>query len=80
MNPNVVYAGTTEGLWKTVDGGKIFKLISPPNFIVNDVMIDPRNASRVLVATDRNGVVASNDAGQTFRASVPATVIARSPA
>jgi photosystem II stability/assembly factor-like uncharacterized protein len=69
VNPNVVYAGTTEGLWKTVDGGKVFKLISPPNFIVNDVMIDPRNASRVLVATDRNGVVASNDAGQTFRAS-----------
>jgi len=69
VNPNVVYAGTTEGLWKTVDGGKIFKLISPPNFIVNDVMIDPRNASRVLVATDRNGVVASNDGGQTFRAS-----------
>jgi photosystem II stability/assembly factor-like uncharacterized protein len=69
VNPNVVYAGTTEGLWKTVDGGKIFKLISPANFIVNDVMIDPRNASRVLVATDRNGVVASNDAGQTFRAS-----------
>jgi len=69
VNPNVVYAGTTEGLWKTIDGGKTFKLISPPNFIVNDVMIDPRNASRVLVATDRNGVVASNDAGQTFRAS-----------
>lgn len=69
VNPNVVYAGTTEGLWKTSDGGKTFKLISPPNFIVNDVMIDPRNASRVLVATDRNGVVASNDGGQTFRAS-----------
>ena len=69
VNPNVVYAGTTEGLWKTLDGGKTFKLISPANFIVNDVMIDPRNASRVLVATDRYGVVASNDAGQTFRAS-----------
>lgn len=69
VNPNAVYAGTTEGLWKTVDGGKTFKLISPANFIVNDVMIDPRNASRVLVATDRYGVVASNDAGQTFRAS-----------
>jgi photosystem II stability/assembly factor-like uncharacterized protein len=69
VNANVVYAGTTEGLWKTVDGGKIFKLISPPNFIVNDVLIDPRNPSHLLVATDRNGVVASNDAGQTFRAS-----------
>ena len=69
VSANTVYAGTTEGLWKTVDGGKTFKLISPPNYIVNDVMIDPRNPSRVLVATDRLGVIASNDAGQTFRAS-----------
>jgi photosystem II stability/assembly factor-like uncharacterized protein len=69
VSANTVYAGTTEGLWKTVDGGKTFKLISPPNYIVNDVMIDPRNASHVLVATDRSGVMMSNDGGQTFRAS-----------
>lgn len=69
VNPNVVYAGTTEGLWKTIDGGKTFKRISPANFIVNDVFVDPRNPSKLLVATDRNGVVASNDGGQTFRAS-----------
>lgn len=69
VNANTVYAGTTEGLWKTVDGGKTFKLITPANFIVNDVLIDPRNASHLLVATDRNGVVVSNDAGQTFRSS-----------
>ena len=56
VNPNIVYAGTTEGLWKTVDGGKTFKLITPSNYIVNDVMIDPRNAAHVLVATDRSGV------------------------
>lgn len=69
VSPNIVYAGTTEGLWKTVDGGRTFKRISPANFIVNDVHIDPRNPSRLLIATDRNGVVASDDAGQTFRAS-----------
>jgi photosystem II stability/assembly factor-like uncharacterized protein len=61
-----VYAGTTEGLWKTVDGGKSFKLISPPNFILNDVLVDPRNSRRVLIATDRGGVFASDDAGANF--------------
>jgi photosystem II stability/assembly factor-like uncharacterized protein len=61
-----VYAGTTEGLWKTTDAGKSFKLISPQNFILNDVMVDPRNPRRVLIATDRGGVFASDDAGAAF--------------
>jgi photosystem II stability/assembly factor-like uncharacterized protein len=66
---NVVYAGTTEGLWKSTDGGTVFKRISPPNFILNDVMVDPRNSKRLLIATDRGGIFASEDAGQTFRPS-----------
>ena len=68
-NPDVVYAGTTEGLWKTVDAGKTFKRITPPNIIVNDVLVDPRRPSHILVATDRSGVLLSDDAGATFAAS-----------
>jgi hypothetical protein len=68
-DPNTVYAGTTEGLWKTTDGGKVFKLISPPNYILNDVMVDPRNTKRVLIATDRGGVFVSDDAGLSFHPS-----------
>ncbi len=66
---DTVYAGTTEGLWKTTDGGNVFKRISPPNFILNDVMVDPRNSKRLLIATDRGGIFASDDAGQTFHPS-----------
>jgi photosystem II stability/assembly factor-like uncharacterized protein len=66
VDMKTVYAGTTEGLWKTTDGGKSFKLISPQNFILNDVMVDPRNARRLLIATDRGGVFASDDAGAAF--------------
>ena len=66
---HVVYAGTTEGLWKTTDGGTTFKLISPPNYILNDVLVDPRDSRRVLIATDRGGVFASEDAGATFHPS-----------
>jgi photosystem II stability/assembly factor-like uncharacterized protein len=68
-NANTVYAGTTEGLWKTTDGGKVFKLTSPPDFILNDVLVDPRNSRRLLIATDRGGVFASDDAGQTLHPS-----------
>jgi photosystem II stability/assembly factor-like uncharacterized protein len=68
-NPATVYAGTTEGLWKTVDAGQDWQLISTPNIIVNDVLVDPGNSNRVLIATDRGGVLASEDGGHTFSSS-----------
>ena len=70
-NPNTVYAGTTEGLYKTLDGGKEWKRMTGPDVIVNDVYVDPKNAQHVLLATDRNGVLESDDAAFTFRASNP---------
>ena len=68
-NPAVVYAGTTEGLWKSVDEGKNWKRMSNPEVVVNDVLIDPRNSQRVLLATDRSGVLASDDSSVTFSTS-----------
>jgi photosystem II stability/assembly factor-like uncharacterized protein len=68
-NREVVYAGTTEGLYKTTDGGKIFKPMTGSDVIVNDVFVDPAAPNHVLLATDRGGVLASNDAGATFAAS-----------
>src|SRR5271166_5183844 len=60
-NENIIYAGTTEGLWKTVDLGKTWKRVSNPEVVVNDVLVDPRDSNRVLLATDRSGVLASTD-------------------
>jgi photosystem II stability/assembly factor-like uncharacterized protein len=68
-NRQIVYAGTTEGLYKTVNGGKTFTLMTDSDVVVNDVYVDPGNSSRVLLATDRGGVLASNDAGVTFTPS-----------
>ena len=68
-NSEVVYAGTTEGLWKTVDGGKSFHLMTSPSVVVNDIYLDPRNTSRVLLTTDRGGVLQSENAGTSFFAS-----------
>ena len=68
-NPNTVYAGTTEGLWKTLDSGKTWKRVSDPEVVVNDVLVDPRNSNRVLLATDRGGVLASDDGARTFTVS-----------
>jgi photosystem II stability/assembly factor-like uncharacterized protein len=62
----VVYAGTTEGLYKTMDGGKSFTRMTGPDVIVNDIFVDPRDSSHVLLATDRGGVLASSDSGANF--------------
>lgn len=68
-HPEVVYAGTTEGLWKTGDSGKTWRRVTGAATVVNDVLVDPRNSSRVLLATDRGGVLASDDGAMTFTAS-----------
>ena len=68
-NLQVVYAGTTEGLYKTENAGRTFTLMTGSDVIVNDVYVDPGNSNRVLLATDRGGVLMSDDAGVTFTPS-----------
>ena len=69
VNRNTVYAGTTEGLYKTEDGGEHWTRTTGPDVIVNDVYIDPRNPKHVLLATDRSGILASEDGGVGFQDS-----------
>jgi photosystem II stability/assembly factor-like uncharacterized protein len=66
---DTVYAGTTQGLYKTTNGGKSWQRTTPGDVIVNDVYVDPRNPQHVLLATDRSGVLASDDGGMTFTPS-----------
>ncbi len=69
VRSSIVYAGTTGGMWKTVDGGARWTLVTSPDVVVNDVLIDPRNPERVLIATDRGGVLASNDGFAKYQPS-----------
>jgi photosystem II stability/assembly factor-like uncharacterized protein len=64
-----VYAGTTEGLYRTLDGGQTWDRMTSSEVIINDVYVDPNNANHVLLATDRGGVLRSEDAATTFLAS-----------
>jgi photosystem II stability/assembly factor-like uncharacterized protein len=68
-NRNTVYAGTTEGLYKTLDGGTKWNRMTAPDVIVNDVYVDPKNPQHVLLATDRGGVLESDDSAASFKAS-----------
>ena len=66
QNLNIVFAGTTEGLFRTGDSGGVWQRTTGPEVIVNDVYVDPANTNRILLATDRGGVLASNDGGYSF--------------
>lgn len=63
----VFYAGTTEGLWKTASGGAEWRRLTPASLIVNDLLVDPSDASHLFLATDRAGVMESRDGGENFR-------------
>ena len=68
-NLDTVFAGTTEGLFRSTDAGKTWIRTTRPEVIVNDVEIDAENPKRMLIATDRGGVLASEDGGDTFHSS-----------
>ena len=63
---DTVYAGTTEGLYRTDDAGKLWTETTGSDVIVNDVYVDPTDPHNVLLATDRQGVLASDDGGTSF--------------
>jgi photosystem II stability/assembly factor-like uncharacterized protein len=64
-----VYAGTTEGLYRTLDGGHVWDRMTSPDVIVNDVYVDPHDSGHVLLATDRGGVLRSEDFAASFHES-----------
>jgi len=65
----VVYAGTTEGLYRTRDAGRVWEPLTGSDVIVNDIYLDPEHEGRLLLATDRGGVLASDDGGASFHGS-----------
>ena len=69
VSRDTVYAGTTEGLFHTSNAGKTWARNSNQDWIINDIFVDPQDDKHILLATDRNGVMLSNDGGATFSSS-----------
>lgn len=67
VHPDVVFAGTTEGLFRTADAGSTWMRVTRPEDVVNDISIDPVRPEHMLIATDRGGVLASEDGGFSFK-------------
>jgi photosystem II stability/assembly factor-like uncharacterized protein len=70
QHPDTLYAGTTNGLWKTSNEGvDQWKRLTPLDWVVNAVLIDPRNPQRLIIGTEREGVQISDNGGATFVAA-----------
>jgi len=68
-NPLALYAATTEGLWVTRDSGESWERTTPKDWVVNGVAVLPakgREVARVLLGTEAQGVLASEDGGKNF--------------
>lgn len=61
----VIYAGTTLGLLKSVNGGATFKQLNQLHILA--MTFDPRNPDRLYIAAEGTGLWLSEDGGQTAK-------------
>lgn len=62
-----MYAGTTDGVWKTTDEGQTWVRLEGIDGRVTAVSIDPDNADMVVAATEAGAVHRSTDAGANWQ-------------
>jgi photosystem II stability/assembly factor-like uncharacterized protein len=68
--PEVIFAGTIEGLWRSVEGGKDKTWTRVTSrIVINALAVHPNNPDRILVGTEDYGVLVSNDGGATYEFS-----------
>jgi photosystem II stability/assembly factor-like uncharacterized protein len=68
LDPARVLVGTTGGVFESRDRGKSFRRLSP-DLVVNALVFDPHEPSRLLVATEAEGILRSEDGGVTLAES-----------
>lgn len=68
--PDVVFAGTIEGLWRSVKGGApdTWRQVTS-KLVINAIAIHPDKPERVFIATENYGVLISNDGGENYEMS-----------
>ena len=65
-DPKIVFAGTSEGLWRTKDGGKRWMLLTPKTTVIRAIVIHPDKPKRLYIASDDSGVQVSDNLGDDF--------------
>lgn len=68
--PEVVYAGTIEGLWRSVKSGApdTWRQVTS-RLVINAIAVHPERPERVFAATDNYGILISTDGGENYELS-----------
>ncbi len=68
---NILFAGTTEGLWRTTESGnpESWSRVTPLRLVINAVAVNPQRPDRIFLGTDDYGVLVSNDGGESYEPS-----------
>jgi len=66
--PGVVFAGTTEGFWRSASGGgnDSWMVTTSRQLEINSIAVHPRNPNMVFIGTNNYGVMVSSDGGKNF--------------
>lgn len=66
--PGLVFAGTTEGFWRSAKGGEnnSWMVTTSRQLEINSIAVHPRNPNTVYIGTNNYGVMISTDGGKNF--------------
>jgi len=66
--PGLVFAGTTEGFWRSAKGGEnnSWMVTTSRQLEINSIALHPQNPNIVYIGTNNYGVMVSTDAGKNF--------------
>ncbi len=64
-----VYGGTTEGLFRSLDSGRSWQRITPSDWVVNAIQVDPEDSKVILIGTELHGVLRSDNGGKSWKDS-----------
>ncbi len=65
-NARRVYGGTTQGLFVSQDAGQSWRRITPADFTIHAVQINPTDGDVILIGTEYHGVLRSKDGGRSW--------------
>ncbi len=70
-HPELIFAGTTEGLWRSTNAGRpdSWARVTSLRQVINAIAIHPDKPDRVYLGTEDFGVFVSNDGGETYEPS-----------
>jgi photosystem II stability/assembly factor-like uncharacterized protein len=66
--PGLVFAGTTEGFWRSAKGGEnnSWMVTTSRQLEINSITVHYKNPNMIYIGTNNYGVMVSNDGGKNF--------------